>query len=75
MTIHAVGARVHIGPPEAPIDAVVIAILIEAPDCVSYKVAWWNGRAREEQSVKDLEVRINPEKVARRAAIGFHGET
>lgn len=66
------GVPVTIGPPDAGIPGVVLAVMIEGepPGVVSYRVAWWEGRQRKAEWVAAAEVQAQPGAESRR--IGFH---
>lgn len=65
VTVIRPGSRVFVG---GDIKAVVLSATLEMDGCVSYRVAWWDGRARRVETLYAAEV------AARRGdevAVGF----
>lgn len=63
----AIGTRVELGP---ELVGLVLAVLLEANDLVSYKVAWWEGTSRKSEYVTASEIRpLDPNK----SKIGYRG--
>ena len=57
IAVIAPGGTVKFGPLADPIEGVVIAACLRGTDNVTYEVAWWNGRVREEKWMAADELR------------------
>jgi len=60
VAIYPPGTIVELGSVNDYVYAVILAVMIESSERVSYKVVWWSGRERNEIWVDAMEVQPVP---------------
>lgn len=69
VAIYPPGTTVELGSINDYVGAVILAVMIESSERVSYKVVWWSGRERNEKWVDAMEVQPVPK--VDKTPIGF----
>lgn len=60
VAVYTPGTTVELGSVNDYVCAVILAVMIESSNRVSYKVVWWSGRERNEIWVDAMEVQPVP---------------
>jgi hypothetical protein len=65
-----IDSPVLIGPKEDKIQGVVVQVVLDA-EGIGYKVAWWNGRERRCEWLRESEVDAYRSSSVKRMEVGF----